>query len=109
MFWCHEDSPLIHPVGWAKRIGQQLDASPQYHDRMMKGLREKDDSTADLFSIPERLPLPPNCYFQEGMKLEAVDPLNLGDICVATVMQVSDILISMRYFVVLFSSCYAVK
>lgn len=96
MFWCHEDSPLIHPVGWAKRIGQKLDASPQYHDRMMKGLREKDDSTADLFSIPERLPLPPNCYFQEGMKLEAVDPLNLGDICVATVMQVSDILISMR-------------
>ena len=20
MFWCHEESPLIHPVGWAKRV-----------------------------------------------------------------------------------------
>lgn len=58
----------------------------------MKGLREKDDATADLFAIPDVIPLPPNCYFQEGMKLEAIDPLNLGDICVATVMQVSIIL-----------------
>lgn len=55
---------------------------------MMKGLREKDDSTADLFAIPERLALPPNCYFREGMKLEAIDPLNLADVCVATIMQV---------------------
>lgn len=55
---------------------------------MMKGLREKDDSTADLFATPERFPLPSNCYFHKGMKLEAVDPLNLSDICVATIMQV---------------------
>lgn len=20
-FWCHEDSPLLHPVGWAKKVG----------------------------------------------------------------------------------------
>lgn len=89
MFWCHEDSPLIHPVGWAKRIGQRLDCSPEYQDRIMKGLREKDDSTADLFAIPERFPLPANCYFRKGMKLEAIDPLNLADICVATIMEVS--------------------
>lgn len=88
MFWCHEDSPLIHPVGWAKGTGQKLDAPLQYHDRIMKGLREKDDATADLFLTPERFPRIPNCYFQEGMKLEAIDPLNLSDICVATVMQV---------------------
>ncbi|XP_065210100.1 polycomb protein Sfmbt isoform X2 [Planococcus citri] len=88
VFWCHEDSPLIHPVGWAKRIGQRLDCSPEYRDRIMKGLREKDDSTADLFAIPERFPLPANCFFRKGMKLEAIDPLNLADICVATIMEV---------------------
>lgn len=28
-------------------------------------------------------------WFEEGMKLEAIDPLNLGNICVATVCKVS--------------------
>lgn len=27
-------------------------------------------------------------FFEEGMKLEAIDPLNLGNICVATVHKV---------------------
>lgn len=27
-------------------------------------------------------------FFEEGMKLEAIDPLNLGTICVATVHKV---------------------
>lgn len=89
-FWCHEDSPLIHPVGWARRIGQDIDAPRTYMDRCYKGLRDKDDATEDLFPIPE---VNPYCLasqgFQEGMKLEAVDPLNLSAICVASVMKVS--------------------
>lgn len=88
-FWCHEDSPLIHPVGWARRIGQTIDAPPNYVDRCFKGLRDKDDATEDLFPKQN---LPPvhssGLNFQEGMKLEAVDPLNLSSICVATVMKV---------------------
>lgn len=28
-------------------------------------------------------------FFEEGMKLEAIDPLNLGNICVATVQKVT--------------------
>lgn len=27
-------------------------------------------------------------FFEKGMKLEAIDPLNLGSICVATVQKV---------------------
>ena len=42
------------------------------------------DSTADMF--PEYRQ-PPG-QFKAGMKLEAVDPLNLATICVATVMKV---------------------
>lgn len=33
-FWCHEDSPLIHPVGWATTVGHKLDAPPEYIERM---------------------------------------------------------------------------
>ncbi|XP_075224784.1 polycomb protein Sfmbt-like isoform X3 [Lycorma delicatula] len=85
-FWCHEDSPLIHPVGWARRVGHTLDAPESYIDHCVKGLRDKDDATEDLFPIPT--PIPPGVTFSEGMKLEAVDPLNLSSICVATIMKV---------------------
>lgn len=33
-FWCHEDSPLIHPVGWATTVGHKLNAPPDYIERM---------------------------------------------------------------------------
>jgi mbt repeat len=42
------------------------------------------DCTPDMF--PEYRPPPGN--FVAGMKLEAVDPLNLATVCVATVMKV---------------------
>lgn len=80
-------------MGWARRIGQTIDAPPAYIDRCIKGLRDKDDATEDLFPLPECNPyLSPAHGFHEGMKLEAVDPLNLSAICVATVMKVSDLI-----------------
>lgn len=27
-FWCHERSPLIHPIGWAQIIGHALKGKP---------------------------------------------------------------------------------
>lgn len=33
-FWCHEDSSLIHPVGWAATVGHNLAAPQEYLDRM---------------------------------------------------------------------------
>ena len=83
-FWCHEESPLIHPVGWARKVGHQVSASQSYHDRCMLESYLTTDSTADMF--PEYRQ-PPG-QFKTGMKLEAVDPLNLATICVATVMKV---------------------
>ena len=26
-FWCHQNSPLIHPVGWSQLVGHKLHAS----------------------------------------------------------------------------------
>lgn len=37
-FWCHEDSPLIHPVGWATTVGHKLSAPADYIERMNRKL-----------------------------------------------------------------------
>ncbi|GIX97101.1 MBT domain-containing protein 1 [Caerostris darwini] len=89
-FWCHERSPLIHPIGWAQIMGHALKAKPEYaRQSLLKTLyRTYDtcDATWDMF-----LPVPnliKNIKFKEGMKLEAIDPLNLSTICVASVTEV---------------------
>lgn len=99
-FWCHEDSPLIHPVGWATTVGHKLSAPQDYIDRMNLA-RERildpndDDATMDLFKLNflyeeyfDSTRDDKVTAFCEGMKLEAIDPLNLSSICVATVMEV---------------------
>ncbi|XP_028042322.1 polycomb protein Sfmbt-like isoform X2 [Bombyx mandarina] len=84
-FWCHEDSPLIHPVGWAFRIGHPLDAPQNYCERVATGRLFSNDSTNDMFyKYPSNEPP----LFMEGMKIEAIDPLNLSAVCAATVMQI---------------------
>ncbi|KAL0266393.1 UNVERIFIED_CONTAM: hypothetical protein PYX00_008947 [Menopon gallinae] len=93
-FWCHEDSPLLHPVGWASRVGHLIDAPEDYIERCESGVIEKDDATDELFTAPQQANVASSRgsnvmgKFQEGMKLEAIDPLNLSSICVATVMKV---------------------
>ncbi|XP_065347744.1 polycomb protein Sfmbt isoform X2 [Cloeon dipterum] len=90
-FWCHEDSPLIHHVGWALKTGHNLDADAEYNSRCQAGVYLDNDALPELFAQPK-----PSFLDQEdggaqilaGMKLEAIDPLNLSAICVATVMRV---------------------
>ncbi|XP_075153132.1 scm-related gene containing four mbt domains isoform X2 [Haematobia irritans] len=96
-FWCHEDSPIIHPVGWATTVGHNLAAPQDYLERMLAGREamievHEDDATIELFKMnftfEEYYMEGKAKTFVEGMKLEAVDPLNLSSICVATVMAV---------------------
>lgn len=98
-FWCHEDSNLIHPVGWAQRVGHEIDAPAEYIQKCATGQWEEDDATENLFPVQLRqrqqyhqisshLASQNQSGFVEGMKLEAIDPLNLSSICVATVMKV---------------------
>ncbi|XP_069511019.1 MBT domain-containing protein 1 isoform X3 [Ambystoma mexicanum] len=81
-FWCHMCSPLIHHIGWSRSIGHRFKRSD---------LTKKQDGLMDA---------PPHLFikvkdveqngewFKEGMKLEAIDPLNLSAICVATIRKV---------------------
>ncbi|XP_014222330.1 polycomb protein Sfmbt-like isoform X1 [Trichogramma pretiosum] len=90
-FWCHEDSSLIHPVGWAKQVGHNIDAYPEYLERVNSGKLIPEDATSNLFVVPENelvKSIPQGYAFREGMKIEAIDPLNLSAICAATVMRV---------------------
>lgn len=96
-FWVHEDSPLIHPVGWATTVGHNLSAPEDYLERMLTAQEQAmevldDDATMELFKMnftfEEYYLEGKTSGFAEGMKLEAVDPLNLSSICVATVMEV---------------------
>ena len=71
-----------------------IEAPEDYIERCESGVIEKDDATEELFTAPFQTSVstPRDALssgkFEEGMKLEAVDPLNLGSICVATVMKV---------------------
>ncbi|XP_042083010.1 lethal(3)malignant brain tumor-like protein 2 isoform X2 [Haplochromis burtoni] len=85
-FWCHIWSPLLHPIGWSKKVGHDIKA-PANNLESSSGLRGNSDSTFMLFKKP-RFTYMEGTFFEEGMKLEAIDPLNLGSICVATVHKV---------------------
>merc|ERR1740128_1317846 len=87
-FWCHEESSLIHPVGWAVSVGHRIDAATTYLDRCQNKNLLPSDSTSEMFSEPKAVQVSGSLKFKEGMKLEAVDPLNLDSICVATVVKV---------------------
>ncbi|XP_967817.2 polycomb protein Sfmbt [Tribolium castaneum] len=89
-FWCHEDSPLLHPVGWAKKVGHHLVAPVNYLERVNHCIYDDDDATDELFTPFQVGSKEPTADggFCIGMKLEAIDPLNLSSICVATVMNV---------------------
>ncbi|PVD34462.1 hypothetical protein C0Q70_05737 [Pomacea canaliculata] len=89
-FWCHMRSPLIHPVGWAQTVGHKLHSSQEYRNACLSKIAmqkySEDDTSPDM--LPKVKEAPHSMNFQVGMKLEAIDPLNLSAICVATVMKV---------------------
>ncbi|XP_052794901.1 MBT domain-containing protein 1-like isoform X2 [Mya arenaria] len=89
-FWCHMRSALLHPVGWSQQSGHKLHSSQEYRSQCLGKITMQKydikDATPDMFMTMKS---PPEGYkFQVGMKLEAIDPLNLSAICVATVMKV---------------------
>lgn len=90
-FWTHEKSPLVHPVGWAQFVSHELVATYDYARESLEKVSTKkfspNDATWDMFDLPTN-DLPEGGKFEANMKLEAIDPLNLSSICVATVIKV---------------------
>lgn len=70
-------------------MNHHLVAPINYLERVSQGFFDDEDATEELFTpfqvgSAEQI----NSGFAIGMKLEAIDPLNLSSICVATVMDV---------------------
>ncbi|XP_032055310.1 MBT domain-containing protein 1 isoform X6 [Aythya fuligula] len=81
-FWCHMYSPLIHHIGWSRSIGHRFKRSD-----ITKKQDAHFDAPAHLFMKVKEVDTAGE-WFKEGMKLEAIDPLNLSAICVATIRKV---------------------
>ncbi|XP_039937480.1 MBT domain-containing protein 1 isoform X5 [Hirundo rustica] len=81
-FWCHMYSPLIHHIGWSRSIGHRFKRSD-----IAKKQDGHFDAPPHLFMKVKEVDAAGE-WFKEGMKLEAIDPLNLSAICVATVRKV---------------------
>ncbi|KAM4623687.1 lethal(3)malignant brain tumor-like protein 2 [Polymixia lowei] len=87
-FWCHMWSPLLHSVGWSNRVGHPIKApAKNINSSHLVSRKGQFDSTQLFFKRPRTVYMEGG-FFEEGMKLEAIDPLNLGNICVATVHKV---------------------
>jgi len=73
------------------KTNHNLDADPEYISRCQAGVYLDNDAVPELFAQPKPLYQDPegeHAQILPGMKLEAIDPLNLSAICVATVMRV---------------------
>ncbi|XP_070962427.1 MBT domain-containing protein 1 isoform X1 [Oncorhynchus clarkii lewisi] len=81
-FWCHMYSPLIHAIGWSRSIGHRFKRSD-----VSKKIDGQMDAPAQLFAKVKDVDQNGE-WFRDRMKLEAIDPLNLSAISVATVRKV---------------------
>ncbi|KAK1906114.1 MBT domain containing protein 1 [Dissostichus eleginoides] len=81
-FWCHMYSPLIHNIGWSRSIGHRFKRSD-----FTKKMEGQVDAPALHFQKVKDVDQSGD-WFKDGMKMEAIDPLNLSAICVATVRKV---------------------
>ncbi|XP_014862898.1 PREDICTED: lethal(3)malignant brain tumor-like protein 2 isoform X2 [Poecilia mexicana] len=86
-FWCHMWSPLVHPLGWSNTVGHTIKAYGSNVEASSNPKGNGENMFQGLFKKP-RIVYMGEGFFEEGMKLEAIDPLNLGNICVATVHKV---------------------
>ncbi|MBN3293105.1 LMBL2 protein, partial [Polypterus senegalus] len=88
-FWCHMSSPILHPVGWSQQVGHKMRKYGNKSNTGSNPVARKVycDASSTLFK-KARIVYTEGGFFEVGMKLEAIDPLNLGNICVATVQKV---------------------
>ncbi|CAG5109207.1 Similar to L3MBTL3: Lethal(3)malignant brain tumor-like protein 3 (Homo sapiens) [Cotesia congregata] len=96
-YWAYPNSPYIHPVGWCHHNGHSLTPPNNYKDSKSftwdAYLRETRSVAAPSRAFKQRAPL----GFKRGMKLEAVDRRVPQLIRVATIEDVKDHMIKIRF------------
>ncbi|XP_043506914.1 lethal(3)malignant brain tumor-like protein 3 isoform X3 [Frieseomelitta varia] len=96
-YWADASSPYIHPVGWCHHNGHSLTPPNNYKDPKSftwdAYLRETRSMVAPARAFKQR----PPCGFKRGMKLETVDKRVPQLIRVATVEDVKDHMLKIRF------------
>ncbi|XP_011304993.1 lethal(3)malignant brain tumor-like protein 3 isoform X2 [Fopius arisanus] len=96
-YWADASSPYIHPVGWCHHNGHSLTPPNNYKDAKTftwdAYLRETRSVAAPARAFKQR----PPCGFKRGMKFEAVDKRVPQLIRVATIEDVKDHMIKIRF------------
>ncbi|XP_029049038.2 lethal(3)malignant brain tumor-like protein 3 isoform X1 [Osmia bicornis bicornis] len=96
-YWADASSPYIHPVGWCHHNGHSLTPPNNYKDPKSftwdTYLRETRSMVAPARAFKQR----PPCGFKRGMKLEAVDKRVPQLIRVASVEDVKDHMLKIRF------------
>lgn len=96
-YWADASSPYIHPVGWCHHNGHSLTPPNSYKDAKSftwdAYLRETQSVAAPARAFKQR----PHCGFRRGMKLEAVDKRVPQLIRVASVEDVKDHMLKIRF------------
>ncbi|XP_011698405.1 PREDICTED: lethal(3)malignant brain tumor-like protein 3 isoform X3 [Wasmannia auropunctata] len=95
-YWADASSPYIHPVGWSHHNGRVLVPPNNYKEKTFTWdtyLRETGSVAAPARAFKQR----PPCAFKRGMKLEVVDKRVPQLIRVATVEDVKDHLLKIKF------------
>ncbi|XP_015121178.1 lethal(3)malignant brain tumor-like protein 3 isoform X2 [Diachasma alloeum] len=96
-YWADASSPYIHPVGWCYHNGHSLTPPNNYKDAKSftwdAYFRETRSVGAPARAFKQR----PPCGFKRGMKFEAVDKRVPQLIRVATIEDVKDHMIKIRF------------
>ncbi|XP_047130687.1 lethal(3)malignant brain tumor-like protein 3 isoform X1 [Hydra vulgaris] len=95
-YWCRDDSPYIHSVGWCEKNGVTL-IPPT--DEMINKFKWDDylEQTKTIAAPSELFKLRKEPVFEVGQKLEVVDPRNPTLIRVATVSECEEYRIKIHF------------
>ncbi|CAD5120574.1 DgyrCDS9139 [Dimorphilus gyrociliatus] len=96
-FYCHYLSPVLHPVGWCENSGHAMDPNVPALYRHLSSQKVSnaisyDDKDASPEMFPQQVAAESknDIEFEEGMKLEAINPFKLSEITVASVSKLLD-------------------
>ncbi|KAL7297830.1 hypothetical protein TKK_0008863 [Trichogramma kaykai] len=95
-YWADVSSPYIHPIGWCGHNGISLEPPNTYKDKVFSWneyLKTENAVAAPARAFKQR----PQCGFKRGMKLEAVDKRCPQFVRVASVIDVKDHLLKIRF------------
>ncbi|KAJ8682856.1 hypothetical protein QAD02_018648 [Eretmocerus hayati] len=96
-YWADVTSPYIHPIGWCNNHGHDLTPPNYYKDSKSFSwdsyLKETQACPAPSRAFKQR----PPCAFKRGMKLEVVDKRLPQLIRVATIEDVKDHMLKIRF------------